>query len=168
MGGRLDGGKLAKLIYLADRNAIAEHCTAITGDDYCSMPEGPVPSRLCDLIKGKGDAQEEWDAVFRREGSEVVALRELPCDWLSELETDILDAVDSRFGSMSAEELSEWTRNPANCPEWKAPQGEPLPISKADILRALGKGDEAIAFILEEDAAHEAFVRSCAAKPVPS
>ena len=124
-GGRLEGAKLVKLMYLADRAAIGETCIPITGDGYCSLKSGPVRRRLCALAHGEGEAEahREWDALFGREGRDIVALKgNIPCDWLSERETGILDAVDARFHEMSADEMSEWIRNPQNCPEWRKPR----------------------------------------------
>ena len=60
----------------------------------------------------------------------------------------------------SAEEISEWTHNPANCPEWKNPHGGRLPITKADIMAALGFNVEYIASVLEEDAICDAEERA--------
>lgn len=158
-GGRLDCGKLVKLMYLADRQAIKESSSSITEDDYCSLDRGPAATRLYDLLTGGGEppAQREWDSLFKREGDDLIALKDdIPFDWLSEHNTDILDAVDARFGCMSAEEISEWTHNPANCPEWRDPHGGRLPITKADIMKALGFDEEYIAFVIEDDAIYDA------------
>ena len=178
-GGRLNCNKLVKLMYLADKEALKGACVTITKDDYCSLPKGPAAVRLCDLIIGGGASgsadrdsgqayarsyaadssrakhQKEWDALFRREGDDLVALKDVPRDWISDYEIDALDAVDARFHDMSADEISEWTHNPANCPEWRDPHGGRLPITKADILRAIGRTDRQIAIILEEDAIYD-------------
>ena len=81
--------------------------------------------------------------------------KELPRDRLSDFELDILDETCSRFGGMSAGELSEWTHNPENCPEWKAPQGEGEPIELEDIMRALGFDEKAIESAQEDLALYE-------------
>ena len=61
-----------------------------------------------------------------------------------------------------ADEISEWTHNPANCPEWRNPHGGRLPITKADIMGALGYSEEYIAFVLEDDAIYDAEERAWA------
>ena len=158
-GGRLDSAKLVKLMYIADREAMKDDGASITGDDYCALDKGPAAVRLLDLIIGGGEAkyQKEWDALFKKEGGDVVLLKDNPPhDWLSEFDIEVLDAVDARFHGMSAEEISEWTHNPANCPEWKNPHGGRLPITKADIMAALGFNVEYIAAVLEDDAIYDA------------
>ena len=142
-GGRLNCAKLVKLMYLADRKAIDERCIPITGDDYCAVATGPVLVRLSALAEGSADPdiQGRWDALFKREGDDLIGLKELPRDWLSDFELGILDETCSRFGGMSAAELSEWTHNPENCPEWQAPQGKRESIELEDIMRALGFDD---------------------------
>ena len=158
-GGRLNCAKLMKLMYLADRESLKGDSGTITGDDYCSLDKGPVPVRLYALATGGGEAeaQDSWDALFKREGDDLVLLKgDILFDWISEYATDMLAAVDARFGGMSADEISEWTHNPANCPEWRNPHGGRLPITKADIMGALGYSEEYIAFVLEDDAIYDA------------
>lgn len=176
-GGRLDSAKLVKLMYIADREAMKDDGASITGDDYCALDKGPAAVRLLDLIIGGGASgsadrdsgqassrakhQKEWDALFKKEGGDVVLLKDNPPhDWLSEFDIEVLDAVDARFHGMSAEEISEWTHDPANCPEWKNPHGGRLPITKADIMAALGFNVEYIASVLEEDAIYDAEERA--------
>ena len=158
-GGRLSAAKLAKLIYLSDRESMSDDGFSITGDSYCALPTGPAPARLYALMEGTGDdkAQKEWDLLFTNDGGDIAALKaDIPFDWLSEFDTDILNAADALFGHMSEEELSSWTHCTANCPEWQDPQGGRLPIAKADILKALGFSEEEIAAVLEEDAIYDA------------
>ena len=49
-GGRMSYMKLIKLLYLADREALARWGRNITTDNYVSMPHGPVLSHVLDLI----------------------------------------------------------------------------------------------------------------------
>lgn len=79
-GGRMPRAKLAKLAYLAERKAIEDDCTPITGDSFVALKTGPVPANLYALLMGEGEeqAQKRWDARFKREGEDVVALKELP------------------------------------------------------------------------------------------
>lgn len=160
--GRMSAAKLAKLVYLAERKSISDSCTPITGDSFLALKTGPVPERLYALSRGEGEAQEQkrWDALFARDGGDVVALKELPANWLSELELGIISSVDSRFGRMSAEELSEWTHSPQNCPEWKMPQGDAAPISIEEVMRGLGFDDEEMELAAEELALFEAAQKS--------
>lgn len=47
----LTPAKLLKLIFLADKYHLVRYGRPITGDNYCAMPEGPVPSWTYDLLK---------------------------------------------------------------------------------------------------------------------
>lgn len=51
-GGRLNYTKLIELLYLADREMINQTGYPITGDSYCLVKNGPVLSRVYDLIRG--------------------------------------------------------------------------------------------------------------------
>ena len=42
-GGTMEHLKLMKLLYLADRLSWKEYDKSITGDEYYSLPYGPVP-----------------------------------------------------------------------------------------------------------------------------
>ena len=64
-GGRMSYLKLIKLLYLADRAALARWGRPITTDRHVSMNHGPVLSRVLDLVND-GDAPGEevvWDAA---------------------------------------------------------------------------------------------------------
>ena len=52
-GGSMKHLKLMKLLYLADRLSWQERDYAITGDEYYSLPYGPVLSKTLDLMHGE-------------------------------------------------------------------------------------------------------------------
>lgn len=53
---RADLYKLLKVLYFADRKHLARHNRAIAGDHYVAMADGPVPSRIYDMLKSiRGD-----------------------------------------------------------------------------------------------------------------
>lgn len=157
--GQLNYTKLIKLMYLADKEAMRRQSATITGDDYFSLNMGPVASRLYNLIKGEGEpaAQKVWNELFevKEEYNIAVLKNDVPRDWISDFEIDILDDVDSRFHNMEWNELVNWTHDPANCPEWKNPHGSSIPITKEDMMKAVGFDDEYIAFVIEDDAIYE-------------
>ena len=70
---RLDGKRmgylrLLKLLYIADREWLAETGESITGDRAYAMKYGPVLSNIYDLIKGNGSRAGEWDDYIHTEG----------------------------------------------------------------------------------------------------
>jgi uncharacterized phage-associated protein len=55
---RADLYKLLKVLYFADRKHLSKYNRTIAGDHYVAMADGPVPSRVYDMLKsirGDGD-----------------------------------------------------------------------------------------------------------------
>jgi Protein of unknown function (DUF4065) len=59
-GGRMEYLRLLKLLYISDREMIAESLSPITGDRVVAMNHGPVLSQIYDLIKGQSAKSGEW------------------------------------------------------------------------------------------------------------
>lgn len=145
--------KLVKLMYLADREAMARYATPISFDRMVSMNNGPVLSQTLNLINGdvQQSAAAVWDAwMTDREGHKISAkkgasVEEL--DQLSDADLEVLADTWGRFGRMNQFDLSAYTHK--NCPEWRFPEGSAMPISEMDVFKALGKSTEE-AFILSE------------------
>lgn len=137
--------KLIKLLYLADRAALAEYGFSITGDRLVSMPHGPVLSKTLDLINGYEQRVEDgWEAWISDRENHTVALRERGAlgtnlDELSAAEMDVLNRVWQQFGHMDQWALRDYTHDPKNCPEWQDPQGSAMPITFQRLFEALGR-----------------------------
>ena len=55
-GGSINRIKLVKLMYLMDREALLARVAPVTNDAYYSLPHGPVPSNVYNLIRhGAGE-----------------------------------------------------------------------------------------------------------------
>jgi uncharacterized phage-associated protein len=149
---RLNYTKLIKELYLADRESLNTTNAAITGDTYVNMKHGPVLSNLYNLIKGRSqdkEAQLYWDSRFSTDGGDVLAnFDQYPEGKLSRAEKAILDKIDGQFHQNRYGELIDYVH--ANCPEWRNPGTTSIPLPLADILDALGRTQEDIAWILEE------------------
>ena len=134
--------KLIKLLYLLDREALLRWGRPITTDTYVSMDNGPVVSRIYDLIREEPDPG--TDSVWRRHIAEPhnyeVALLQDPGNLeLSRAEENLIDEIFGQFGHMSRWELRDYSHA---LPEWSDPNGGTIPISIRDILRG-GKKTEA-------------------------
>ncbi len=144
--GRMPHLKLIKLMYLADRQAMAEHGYPITGDQVVAMPQGPVLSMTLNHINGDVESGEDgWEAwVSDRENHEVMlrdrGSTQAELDELSPADIDILQAIWKRFGKMTKWEIRDYTHD--NCPEWEDPQGSSKPIPYERIFEALGRNWE--------------------------
>jgi uncharacterized phage-associated protein len=64
-GDRMEYVRLLKLLYIADREMMAEAGAPITGDRAVAMDHGPVLSHVYDLVKGKAARAGEWAHSIR-------------------------------------------------------------------------------------------------------
>jgi uncharacterized phage-associated protein len=155
-GGRMSFLKLIKLLYLLDREALLRWGRPVTSDRYVSMDNGPVVSRIYELIRE--EPAPGTDSVWRQYISapqewEVALLAEPDTDELSHAEEALIEEIFTRFGSLGRWDL---VRLSHELPEWQDPQGSAIPIEYRDILRAGNK-------TAGEIAAVEAELRSLAA-----
>jgi uncharacterized phage-associated protein len=138
-GGEIYVLKLVKLIYLADREFMAECGFPITNDLHVSMDHGPVNSCTLNLIDGNTETESWSDLISDRAQHRVGLARGLTQDDLDELsdaEVDALGRVWQTFGHMGRYELRDWTHK--NCPEWENPHGTSTEIPLQRTLQYLG------------------------------
>ncbi len=141
-GGTIDMLKLVKLLYLADREAMSRFGEPISYDNFVSMQHGPLGSRTLDLLNGfiSGAPAAKWgEWISDRENHEVSLKRQFDrsdLDELSDADLDVLEVVWQQFGRMDKWTIRDWIHD--NCDEWQDPDGSSLPISDADVLKAVG------------------------------
>lgn len=141
-GGSINVLKLAKLLYLGDREHLSRYDLPILFDSFVSMDHGPVTSTTLDYVNGYQEDRANWDTfVADRAGYDVgIASNNLTVDDLDELsdaEIDSLQAVWSEFGGMDRYTVRDWTHK--NCGEWEDPRGSSAPIPYERVLKFLGK-----------------------------
>ncbi len=73
-GSRMEHIRLLKLLYIVDRELLAETGRTLTGDRPVAMARGPVLSQVYDLIKGQGSPEyvAKWREAVQKDGYEVV------------------------------------------------------------------------------------------------
>jgi len=145
-GGRMSYMKLIKLLYLADREALARWGRSITTDAYVAMPHGPVLSQILDLINEQPDPdapESIWSRYISEPDHYEVSLKQadVPGDLLSEAEDELLDEIFAKFGHLTRWQIRDFAHT---LPEWHDPQGGAVPITVADILKAQHKTPEEI------------------------
>ena len=114
---RMSRLRLLKLLYIADRESIAETERSITADVAYAMNHGPVLSRIYNCIKGTDPATGEWEHFIGRDGPQDVRLVEDPgIGELSQWEVEKLHAVTVRNEPLNDYELAELTHEFL---EWK-------------------------------------------------
>ena len=147
-GGRMSYMKLIKLLYLADREALARWGRPITTDTYVSMKHGPVLSEVLNLITDPLSDQTFWARHISEPEHFAVSLKADPCgDLLSEAEDELLDETFKKFGHLNRWALVDLAHT---LPEWKDPDGSAHPIKLSEILAAQKKTPEEIRAIESE------------------
>jgi hypothetical protein len=137
--------RILKLLYIADRESIAETLRPITGDDVVAMDHGPVLSKTYRLIRGEvekdGSIRNDgpiWDKYIFRDGTRYHTLACDPGeDLLCEYEIKKLNAVSATRHGMTDYAIADETHL---FPEWvknQPPEGGREPITLHDLLAAL-------------------------------
>lgn len=149
-GGRMSYNKLVKLLYLADREVLIRWGRPITTDHYLSLDDGPVVSRIYDLIRNEPlpNSVKIWGKfISDPEDYEVRLLADPGSGELSPAEQQLLDEVFGQHGQDSRWAIVDYTYG---LPEWTHPDGGALPIEYRDILSAAHKTEAEISAIEEE------------------
>lgn len=141
-GGQINVLKLAKLLYLADREFIARYDFPILFDELVSMPHGPVTSMTLNYINGLAENRDHWEDFIVDRANHLVGvarsdLKVEDLDELSDAEVHVLETVWDQFGHMNQWQLRDYTHN--HCPEWEDPRGSSNPIPYERVLKFLGK-----------------------------
>ena len=154
-GGRIDRIRLLKLLYLADRDSLAERGTPIVGGRVAALDNGPLHCDVYDAIKGESS---EWGQVFRNEGHSVVLRQSPEMECLSESDIDRLSSVFERYKEVDTWELVEKTHELS---EWKAYHrlGTSRTIPLVAILSAVGHSQEEIEELMSEAESFERIQR---------
>ena len=157
---RLDGKRmgylrLLKLLYIADREWLAETGESITGDRAYAMKYGPVLSNVYDLIKGDGSTAGVWDDYIHTEGYAVELVADPGRGELSKGILKKLGDIAQRYRQIDDWELSEHTHQ---FKEWVANYqgGGASPIPWQEILQAQDK-PEMVAIVERDEAARQVF-----------
>jgi uncharacterized phage-associated protein len=149
-GGPMSYVKLIKLLYLADREALIRWGRPITTDCYLSMDNGPVVSRIYDLIRNEPspNSVKIWAKFISGPQDYEVRLQGDPgAAELSPAEEQLIGEVFRQHGQDSRWAIVDYSYG---LPEWTCPDGGALPIEYRDILRAADKTEPEISAIEEE------------------
>jgi uncharacterized phage-associated protein len=150
-GGQMDYFDLLKQLYYADRESLDLTGRPITGDRLFSMKDGPVLSRVYDLMKAAYKGQPiagPWSEHIEAKGRYGLKMRgTVETGPLSERELKIIKDVFARH-----REYDKWAlRNKTHkdLPEWTHPGKTSKEIRIEDLLRTLGKSDDQIAEVAQ-------------------
>jgi uncharacterized phage-associated protein len=134
--GPIDKPKLITLIYLFERQSIATRGRPAIYDEYYSLENGPICSGALDGINLRLD-KDIWSKYIHSAGGNKVVSVPRDLDELSDSDIDILAAIWTQFGWMTAGQIRNWTH--LHCQEYvEVPTRQRLPISPKDIGSAVG------------------------------
>ena len=157
--------RLLKILYIAERQVLAQTLRPILGDRVVAMDHGPVHSRTYDLLKGEDTESVLWGQFIANDGPRDLRLTGDPgVGRLSRFEIDQLVAVCQKYFFEDDYRLADATHE---FPEWQknrpAPKGSrPIPLD--DILAAMQLGDQS-SRVHQEAAADEELDRLFTALP---
>ena len=154
-GDRMERIRLLKLLYIADRELLAETGRTITGDRAVAMRHGPVLSQVYDLIKGEASRAGEWGRYVRTVNRAVELRQDPGRGELSRGEIEKLAEVTDRYRDVDDWALSEATHE---FEEWSKHFNEDAvaSIPWRDVLGAQGK--EELVEIIERDEADRRYL----------
>lgn len=103
--------ELCKLIFFADQAHLLQYGRTITGDYYCALAQGPIPSCGLDMLNGKSHTPKAnldiMNGVGRLQGYRFVPLKGADLKVFSRSDLKILNAVLAKFGGMNADQLEQ-------------------------------------------------------------
>jgi len=148
-GGQIHYIKLIKLLYLADREALLRWGSPITTDRHVSMDNGPVTSRILNLITDDRP-KPIWEKYISAPMGdyEVKLVQEAPTDRLSRAEEKLMHEIFDKYGHWNRWDLIHKVMH--KLPEWSKPNGSSTPIHLRDILQAAGEDEHQIRAVLRE------------------
>jgi len=138
---RMNYMRLLKLLYIAEREILAERAHPLTGDSVLAMERGPVLSRTYSLILG-GDSKDssKWKEFINKDHYDVVLLNDPGTSHLTKAILFKLAEVTERY-----QDKDEWDMVEEShlLPEWRRvfPEGSKsaFPMRWEDALIAQGK-----------------------------
>lgn len=153
-GGSITYLKLARLMYLVERESLLKHGRPIMYDELCSHEYGPLPRTILNAMtkyKWKSCEESLWFQYFSElsdDGYSVKLLKDCLSRELSQANEDLIKNIYEQCGDMNAQDLRLYLRKTVS--EWIVPVCGTSPITYRDILKAGGKSPEDIEQICQE------------------
>jgi uncharacterized phage-associated protein len=139
--------RLIKLLYIAERESIKETGRPIIGDGVVAMDQGPVFSRVYDLVKGEAVGTDVWNGYLVKDHYHLELSRSPDVGELSRYEIDKLRQVSKRHEDHDDWEVvnvthafEEWRNN-------QPPKGSSKRIPFEDIVKAVGREKDLAAIV---------------------
>lgn len=139
--------KLIEELYLIDRASIDENNTSVSGDEFFSLKYGPVLSNTLNIINDipNGNSWVEYLSIYNNK--KIRLIKPFDEGRLSKKDKYFIQLISDKYKNYTTSQLIEYTHT---LPEWKRLKANNTKIRFADIMKALGKSDEEIAYVKEE------------------
>jgi uncharacterized phage-associated protein len=149
-GDRMEYMRLLKLLYIADREMLAEIGAPITGDRVVAMVHGPVLSQVYDLIKGQAARAGEWEHYVRTVHHHIELRNPTSRGKLNKAEVEKLQEVTERYQDDTVWDICGKTHQ---FPEWQKyyVENTSTTIPWEEVLEAQGRADRIEAVEKEEE-----------------
>lgn len=150
LGGKSDFHKLFKILYFADQKHLARYGMPVSGDYYIAMKDGPVPSRVYDVLKYLRNDESVWYTIspdchkfFEVRGNHYVFAKEKPnLDELAQSDVECLLESINENKNLSFDALRQKSHKTA----WDAAKNDEMNV--VDIAREGGANDEMLKYIV--------------------
>ena len=150
-GGSMEYLRLLTLLYVAERELLAEAASPLTGDLALAMSHGPVSSTVSDIILDKNWQAGEWRKFIKRSGYSIRLSTDPGFEHLSASIMGKLREIHVRYHEQNLGELIDLTRTLS---EWKknysGSGSAPIPLE--DILEGMRAEEGTLEAIREEEA----------------
>ncbi len=150
-GRRMSYLRLLKLLYIADRESLAQALRPIIGTRPVAMKNGPLHSEVLDLVNGQHPDEPLWSSHIRKDGYHVELTTDPGVSELSRFEIDLLVKTYELFAPIDDWQLVEKTHDfhewDKNYPDKSANTSQTIPFD--DLIDAVGLAAEKES-ILEE------------------
>ena len=134
---------MLKLLYIADRECLKETGKPLTGGSHVVMDNGPLHSRVYNMVKGSDPDSSAWQKHIQKSGY-VISLHDDPgVDCLTRFEDEKLCEVVERYKDTDDWALVNKTHELPEVKKNKPPEGSRNIIPLEDILTAVGLADKA-------------------------
>jgi uncharacterized phage-associated protein len=130
--------RMLKLLYIADRESLAETGRPIIGTRPVAMDYGPVHSKVLNLVKGTDYDAPMWSEFITKNGYSIELKDDPGVLSLSRYEIAKLAEVQTRYREADDFELSNITHG---FPEWlrRHRDGTSVTITIEDMIEAVGR-----------------------------
>lgn len=143
----MDKLKLIKELYLIDRVSIDEDNSSVSGDEFFSLKYGPVLSNTLNIINDIPNGNSWSEYINISNYKKIRLIKPFDEGRLSKRDKYFIQLISDKYKKYTTPQLVEYTHT---LPEWKEPKDTNYKIRFADIMKALGKSDEEIAYAKKE------------------